>query len=178
MINQTTELQMQAETISQNQKCNLEKCTDTRTTFLDRKFLHAPKSMNEAYHYSRPSAFSRGIEVQLDQAKLIFVSGTASIGSEGQTLHNGNFRAQAWRAFKNARAVLNDAGANWQDVIKTTIFLKDIDAYYEAFNEVRCSYFKNVGLESYPASTCVEAKLCREDLLVEMELIAVVQNNY
>jgi 2-iminobutanoate/2-iminopropanoate deaminase len=142
----------------------------------DRRPLHAPKAMCEAYHYSRPSAFSRGTEVDLGMARLIFVSGTASVGPKGETLHVWDFRAQAWLAFENARAVLNDARADWHDVVKATVFLKDIATYYAAFNEVRCEYFRKIGLDVYPASTCVQAKLCRDELLVEMELIAVVRN--
>jgi len=144
----------------------------------DRRALHAPQAMSEAYHYPKPSAFNRGMEVDLGVARLVFVSGTASIGRNGETLHGWNFRSQAWQAFENARAVLNDAGADWHDVVKVTIFLKDIATYYAAFNEVRCAYFKKVGLDVYPASTCVEAKLCRDQLLVEMELIAVVRNSF
>jgi 2-iminobutanoate/2-iminopropanoate deaminase len=148
---------------------------DLRVT--DRQPLHVPKAMCEAYHYRKPSAFSRGMEVNLGAARLIFVSGTASIGRNGQTLHPFDFQAQAWQAYRNTEVVLSNAGADWNDVVKATIFLKDISKYYDALNEVRRAYFKSVGLETYPASTCVEAKLCREQLLVEMELIAVVQNN-
>jgi 2-iminobutanoate/2-iminopropanoate deaminase len=130
--------------------------------------------MCEAYHYDEPAAFSRGMVVPLGDVRLVFVSGTASVGSNGETLYPGDFHAQARRAYENARAVLNDAGADWCDVVKATIFLKDITASYADLNEVRCEYFREVGLKTYPASTCVEAKLCREDLLVEMELLAVV----
>jgi 2-iminobutanoate/2-iminopropanoate deaminase len=143
---------------------------------LDRQTLHAPKAMCEAYRYSKPSAFSRGMEVDLGVARLVFVSGTASVGPNGETLHGWDFRAQAWQAFENARAVLKDAGADWHDVVKATIFLKDITTCYATFNEVRCAYFKKIGLDVYPASTCVQAKLCRDQLLVEMELIAVVKD--
>ena len=142
---------------------------------LERSAIHVPEAMNEAYEYLRPSAFSRGMEVRLPGARLIFVSGTASVGPKGESLHNGNFRAQAGQAFDNARAVLQNAGADWQDVVKTTVFLKDIAAHYAEFNEVRCAYFQELGLESYPASTCVEARLCRDELLIEMELVAVVE---
>ena len=130
--------------------------------------------MCEAYEYDSPVAFSRGMEVQLPGAKLIFVSGTASVGPDGETLHAGDPRAQARRMYENARAVLRSAGADWKDVVKATVFLKDIAADYVAFDEVRREYFCQVGLEVYPASTCVQARLCRDDLLVEMELVAIV----
>jgi len=142
-----------------------------------RRALHVPDSMNEACEYEKPSAFSRGMEISLPAgARLVFVSGTASVGAGGESLHPGDFRAQARRAFENARAVLREAGADWPDVIKTTIFLKDIAGDYAEFNEVRCAYFAEVGLKPYPASTCVEARLCREELLVEMELLAIIED--
>jgi len=173
MINHAIQSEMQAGRIPADSYS-----TETNSMPLDRRPLSAYQAMCEAYHYSKPSAFSRGMEVDIGAARLIFISGTASVGPNGQTLHKGDFRAQAWQAFENARAVLNDAGADWKDVVKATIFLKDIATCYKAFNEVRCAYFKKVGLEVYPASTCVEARLCRDDLLVEMELIAVVRKDY
>jgi len=140
----------------------------------ERRTLHVPEAMCEAYDYPLPSAFSRGMEVALPGARLIFVSGTASVGPGGESLHAGNFRKQARCAFENARAVLKSAGADWPDVVKATIFIKDIGSYYREFNEVRCQYFSDVGISRYPASTCIEAKLCREELLVEMDMTAVV----
>lgn len=140
-----------------------------------RRPLHVREVMCEAYDYPKASDFSRGMEVSLPGARLIFVSGTASVGPNGETLYPGDFRAQARRTFDNARAVLLSADADWPDVVKTTVFLKDIAAHYGEFNAVRSSYFREMGLETYPASTCVEARLCREELLIEMELVAVVE---
>jgi len=141
---------------------------------LRRRALQAPEAMCEAYHYASPVAFSRGMEVRLPGARMVFVSGTASVGPDGRTLHAGDFAAQARRAYQNAAAVLASAGATWRDVVKATVFLRDIARDYAAFNAARAAYFKDAGIETYPASTCVEARLCREDLLVEMELIAMV----
>ncbi|MDQ7824184.1 MAG: RidA family protein [Candidatus Eremiobacteraeota bacterium] len=141
---------------------------------IEKKTIHVPEAMCEAYHYPLPSAFSRGMEVRLPGARMVFVSGTASVGREGESLHRGDFRSQARQAFENARAVLKSAGADWADVVKATIFIKDIKEHYMAFNEVRCAYFKEMGVREYPASTCIEATLCRDDLLVEMDMTAVV----
>ena len=143
---------------------------------IKRRALCVPEAMCEAYDYPKPSAFSRGLEMSLPGARLVFVSGTASVGPNGESLHKGDLRAQARRAFENARSVLRSAGADWRDVVKTTVFLKDIAANYDVFNEERCAYFDELRLNPYPASTCVEAKLCREELLVEMEALAVVED--
>jgi len=144
------------------------------TPAVRRRPLRAPAVMCEPHDFQPPCAFSRGMEVVLPGARMVFVSGTASVGPDGETLHHRDFRAQARRAFQNARALLRNAGADWHDVVKMTVFLKDIDTQYGPFNEVRSAYFREIGLGRYPASTCVEARLCRHDLLVEMELIAVV----
>jgi 2-iminobutanoate/2-iminopropanoate deaminase len=140
--------------------------------------LHVPESMCEAYDYDAPSAFSRGMTVSIGGARLVFVSGTASVGPRGESLYPGDFAAQARRAFENARAVLQSAGGEWKDVVKITIFIKDIARYYGDFNRVRCDYFREMNVMPYPASTCVEAKLCRDDLLVEMEMIAVIKEKH
>lgn len=110
---------------------------------LRRRALHAPAAMCEAYDYPRPSAFSRGFEVAGNGARLVFVSGTASVGPAGETLHAGDFAAQARRAFENVRAVLADGGADWRDVVKVTVFLRDIASCYARFNEVRSAYFRH-----------------------------------
>lgn len=144
---------------------------------LKRRALHAAEAMCEAYDYANPVAFSRGMEVCLPGARMIFVSGTASVGADGRSLHKGDLAAQARRAFENAGAVLAGAGAGWRDVVKATVFLRDIDRDYQEFNEVRKAFFRDVGLEAYPASTCVEARLCRPDLLVEMEMLAIVADD-
>jgi 2-iminobutanoate/2-iminopropanoate deaminase len=133
--------------------------------------------MCEAYDYTKPAAFSRGMAVTAGNAQIVFVSGTASVGPDGSTMHAGDFAAQARLAFENARAVLQDAGADWRDVAKVTVFLKDIGAHYADFNRARNAYFEEIGLRTFPASTCIEARLCRNDLLVEMEMIAVIRND-
>ena len=137
------------------------------------KAINVPESMCEAYHYEKPSAFSRGAETMIGDKKIVFVSGTASIGSDGKTKHKGDFVEQAKLMFSNVTDVLRNAGVTWDDVIKTTIYLRDIDRDYELFNEVRSSFYDSIGVNPYPASVCVEAKLCRSDLLLEMEATAI-----
>lgn len=141
---------------------------------LQRRPISASDAMCEAYYYAKPSAFSRGMEVRLPGARMIFVSGTASVGPDGQSLHVGDFRRQTRQVFANAAQVLRSAGADWRDVVKTTIFLKHMSRDYAAFNEERIAFFRDARVAPFPASTCVEAGICRDELLVEMELIAIV----
>jgi 2-iminobutanoate/2-iminopropanoate deaminase len=142
---------------------------------ITRRALSAPEAMCEAYDYQKPVAFSRGMEVMAPGARMIFVSGTAAVGEDGKSLFPGDFRRQARRAFENARSVLAAGRADWKDVVKVTIYLRDIGRDYAALNAVRNAYFAEMGIEVFPASTCVEARLCRDDLLVEMDMIAVAE---
>lgn len=147
-----------------------------RTNFKEetmKKAINVPKAMCEAYYYNKPAAFSRGMEVLLGNKNVVFVSGTASVGPDGKTKHIGNFTKQAHLMFDNVTEVLRSSSMNWHDVVRTTIYIRDIDRDYEEFNKIRKSFYDSLGLNPYPASTCVEAKLCRSNLLVEMEAIAI-----
>ena len=130
--------------------------------------------MEEAYDYEKPSAFSRGMAVKIKpDTEMVFISGTASIGENGETLHKGSFKNQSKRMFENIAGILEKEGLKWNNVVKTTIYIRDIDRDYEEFNIVRKEFYDKIGLQTYPASVCVEAKLCRSDLLIEMELIVI-----
>ncbi len=146
------------------------------TTCMKKNPVKAPSVLNEAYDYEKPAAFSRGLKVEvLSPATLIYISGTASVNERGETIHKDDFRSQTNRTFQNITALLESAGATWRDVVKTTVFLKDIKRDYEALNEVRCGFYEKQGLSFYPSSTCVQAPLCREDLLVEIEAQAIIR---
>ena len=91
------------------------------------------------------------------------------------SVHIGDFRAQMRRTYQNITALLAAEGATWHDIVRTTCYLRDIDRDYAEFNEERTAFFKEQGLDPLPASTGIEAKLCRPELLVEMEAIAMFQ---
>jgi len=135
--------------------------------------VSAPEVLNEAYHYERPSSFSRAMRVEVGNVVVLLISGTASVDEYGKSVHIGDFRAQTRRMFKNVSALLYHGGATWKDVVRTWYYLRDIDRDYAAFNEERTAFYKEVGLDPLPASTGVQAKLCRPELLVEMEAVAV-----
>lgn len=132
--------------------------------------------LNEAYHYDRPSSFSRGMRIDLGGLILLLISGTASIDEHGQTVHVGDFRGQARRTFHNITGLLAAEGATWKDIVRTTCYLRDIDRDYGTFNEERTAFYQSQGLDPLPASTAVEAKLCRAELLVEIEAIAMFRS--
>lgn len=127
--------------------------------------------LNEAYAYG--SAFSRGMRIDLNGLTILLISGTASIDEEGRTVHVGDLRAQTRRTFDNISGLLASEGASWHDVVRTTCYLRDIERDYKAFNEERTAFYKKRQLDPLPASTGIQAILCRPDLLVEIEAIAM-----
>lgn len=147
-----------------------------------RTIMHAPvrkraitnhEVLNEAYSYAKPSSFSRGMRIDLNGVTILLISGTASIDEKGISVHIGDFRAQMHRMLSNVTGLLANEGATWHDIVRTTIYLRDIDRDYDAFNEERTAFFQKLGLDPLPASTCIQAHLCRPELLVEMEAIAM-----
>jgi len=137
--------------------------------------ISCPETINEAYHYPRPSSFSRGMRVDLCGLAILLISGTASIDECGRSVHKGDVRAQTRRTFQNIKKLLESEGATWKDVVRTTCYLKDMERDYDAFNEERTAFYKAEQLDPLPASTGIQATLCRPELLVEIEAIAILR---
>jgi 2-iminobutanoate/2-iminopropanoate deaminase len=129
--------------------------------------------LNEAYAYAKPSSFSRGMRIDLNGLTILLISGTASIDENGQSVHIGDFRAQMRRTLSNITGLLESEGATWHDIVRTSCYLRDIDRDYDAFNQERTSFYKEQGLDPLPASTGIQAHLCRPELLIEIEAIAM-----
>ncbi len=138
-----------------------------------KKAIVAKQVLNEAYDYPKPSSFSRGLRLDIKGVTILMISGTASIDENGKTVHEGDFRAQCLRTYQNITALLAAEGATWKDIVRTTCYLRDIERDYALFNEIRTQFFKEQGLDPLPASTGIQAILCRPDLLVEMEAMAI-----
>ncbi len=131
------------------------------------------ETLNEAYHYAKPSSFSRGMRLDIGDLVVLLISGTASIDENGVSVHIGDFRAQLHRTYENITKLLAAEGATWKDIVRTTCYLRDIERDYEAFNEERTKFFAEQGLDPLPASTGIQAILCRPELLIEIEAIAM-----
>jgi 2-iminobutanoate/2-iminopropanoate deaminase len=144
---------------------------------VSKKAISAPRALNEAYDYERPSSFSRGLRLDIKGVTILLISGTASVDEYGRSVHEGDFRAQTWRAYQNITALLEAEGATWKDVVRTTCYLRDIERDYAAFNKIRTEFFKQQGLNPLPASTGIQAILCRPDLLIEMEAMAIFESD-
>ena len=135
--------------------------------------VHAPSVLKEAYDYRKPSSFSRALHFELGGHKVLLISGTASVNDNGKPEHIGDFKAQLWRTYRNITTILEVEGMTWHDVVRTTNYLRDIERDYNEFNKIRTTFFDWHGLDPLPASTGIQARLCWETLLVEIEAIAV-----
>jgi enamine deaminase RidA (YjgF/YER057c/UK114 family) len=142
---------------------------------VSKKAIEAPEVLNEAYHYQAPSSFSRGLRLDIKGVTILMISGTASVDERGNSINLGDFRAQTWRTYQNISALLESEGATWKDIVRTTCYLRDIERDYAAFNEIRTEFFKQEGLVPLPASTGIQAILCRPDLLIEIEAMAIFE---
>ena len=144
---------------------------------IPKKAVSAPEVLNEAYDYPKPSSFSRALRLDIKGVTILLISGTASVDEYGRTVHAGDFGAQTRRTYWNITRLLKAEGATWKDIVRTTCYLRDIDRDYAVFNEERTAFYKEQGLDPLPASTGVQAKLCRPELLVEIEAIAVFRSH-
>jgi 2-iminobutanoate/2-iminopropanoate deaminase len=133
--------------------------------------------LNEAFAYAKPSSFSRGMRIDLNGLTILLISGTASIDEAGKSVHVGDFRAQMRRTLANITGLLASEGCTWHDIVRTTCYLRDIERDYEAFNEERTAFYKEQGLDPLPASTGIQAILCRPELLIEIEAIAMFRSD-
>jgi 2-iminobutanoate/2-iminopropanoate deaminase len=103
--------------------------------------------------------------------KLLFVSGQISIDpSTNQLVHMGDVVKQTEQVMANLAAILTKAGASWSDVVKTGVFLKDMNDFV-TMNGVYGQYFDEA---TAPARACVEVARLPKDVLVEIDCIAVI----
>lgn len=109
--------------------------------------------------------YSQGIIVN----NMFYSSGQIPLTSAG-ILVTGDIEAQTHQVFANLKAVLTEAGASLDTVIKTTVFIKDMNDFAR-LNEVYAEYFG----EHKPARSCVEVARLPKDVLVEIEVIALVK---
>jgi len=98
---------------------------------------------------------------------LIFTSGQLSIDPKTGKMIEGDIEAKTRRALENLKAVLEPYSIGLENVVKTTIFLKDMDNFSRV-NKIYAEYFK----EKFPARSCVEVSRLPKDAEIEIETIA------
>ena len=99
---------------------------------------------------------------------MIYTSGMIPIIPETGELETGDIKAQARQAIKNLVTLLEEAGSNASSVVKTTVFIKDMNDF-ASINEVYAEFFT----DNYPARSCVEVARLPKDVLIEIEAVAL-----
>ena len=103
--------------------------------------------------------------------QMLFVAGQIPLDPQsGNIVGEGDITAQTQQVMVNLEAILTEAGANWSDVVKTSVFLTDL-ANFSSMNQVYAEYFVE---DTAPARACVEVSRLPKDVLVEIECIAVI----
>lgn len=109
--------------------------------------------------------YEQGIVVN----NMFYSSGQIPLTADGE-LVEGDIEEQTHQVFRNLQAVLEEANASLETVVKTTVFLKNMEDF-PTMNEVYGQYFK----EHKPARSCVEVARLPKDVLVEIEVVALVK---
>lgn len=114
------------------------------------------------------SSFNRAVELDMTDQRCIYVSGTASIAPEGHTVFVDDIEGQIARTMEVIYAILESRDMGWEDTYRLIAYFKD-SAHFELLSK----YCESQGISELPIA-CVKDDICRDDLLFEMELDAVV----
>ncbi|MBO9998664.1 MAG: RidA family protein [Cyanobacteria bacterium SID2] len=102
--------------------------------------------------------------------QTIFVAGQIPLNTDGKLVASGDITGQTKQVMENLGAILKAAGASFADVVKTTVFLADMNDFV-AMNTVYAQYFDEANA---PARAAVEVSRLPKDVLVEIECVAVI----
>lgn len=108
--------------------------------------------------------YSQAIKV----GDLIYTSGQLALNPETGDLVNDEIQAATRRSLDNIKAILEEAGSSLDKVVKSTIFLSDMENFAKV-NEVYGEYFS----EHKPARSCIEVARLPKDALIEIEVVAL-----
>ena len=124
---------------------------------------------NQVIHTENAPAAIGPYSQAVKAGNLLFVSGQVPFVPETMEIVEGDVKAQTAQSLKNLQAISKEAGADFSNVVKTTVFIKDMNEFAQ-INEVYAEYFG----ENKPARACVEVARLPKDVKVEIELIAVL----
>ena len=121
------------------------------------------------YAPPRGGIFSTAIEAPA--GRTVYVSGLTSRNKAGDIVGKGDIRVQTETILTNMQIILEEVGATMGDIVKLTVFIRDMELFDE-IHDIRRSYFE----APYPASSMVEVSMLADpDLLIEIEAVAVVE---
>ena len=101
---------------------------------------------------------------------MVFTSGQIAINPETNMVEATDIKGQTEQIMQNLKEVLREAGSSFENAIKTTCFIADMNDFGD-FNEIYAKYFT-----TKPARSCVAVKTLPKNVLAEVEVIAVVSN--
>lgn len=113
--------------------------------------------------------YSQAVEVSTTSSNLLFTSGQIPIDSVTGNVVSGGIKEQTRQVILNIKAILEEDGLTLNNVVKTTVFMKDMNDF-AAMNEVYAEFFGS----SKPARSTVEVARLPKDVLVEIETISFV----
>ncbi|MBR1222221.1 RidA family protein [Bradyrhizobium sp. U87765 SZCCT0131] len=117
-----------------------------------------------------PPGYSQVVEVRAN--RLVFIAGQTALDASGEIVGRGDIAAQAAQVFRNLEIALRAAGCTAADLVKLTVFLRDM-THLAAYREARNRFFATVTPPAAPAVTLVEvSRLYGPDFLIEIEAIA------
>jgi enamine deaminase RidA (YjgF/YER057c/UK114 family) len=132
--------------------------------------------MSEKKFINPPGLKALGMYSNVACAKggtLVFISGQVAVDAEGKVVGKGDIQAQAVQVFENLKLALGAAGATFEDVLKFTIFIKNLTP--DARKSVMSVRNRHISQTHPPAATMVGIdQLVEDDLLVEVEAVAMV----
>ncbi len=131
------------------------------------QYLQALSHLNPTYEYG--VTFERATAVHYGDRKHIFLSGTASINNKGEILYEGDIEKQTYRMWENCDALLQEANGSLDNLVQMLIYLRDT-ADYHLVKQLFDKRFPNT------PKVIVLAPVCRPGWLIEMEGIAIVEN--
>ncbi len=109
--------------------------------------------------------YSQGVSV----GRFIFVSGQLPMDPGTMKIVEGGIEVQTKQALENLKAVLDEAGTCINNVVKTTLFIKDMEEF-STINKIYATYFR----DNKPARACVEVARLPMDVKIEIEAIAII----
>ncbi|KAB3533111.1 RidA family protein [Alkaliphilus serpentinus] len=124
--------------------------------------------MNKPINTSKAPAAIGPYSQAIEAGNMIFVSGQIPFVPETMTLVSEDVQDQTKQSLENLKAILEEAGYTLNDVVKTTVFIKDMNEF-GLINEVYAKYFT----DNKPARACVEVARLPKDVKVEIDAVAV-----
>jgi enamine deaminase RidA (YjgF/YER057c/UK114 family) len=119
-----------------------------------------------------PSGYSQVVDVRAK--RIIFIAGQTALDLKGELIGKGDFAAQAEQVFQNLTAALQSVGCTASNLVKLTVFVRDIDNL-STYREARNRFFATSTPPAAPAVTLVEvSKLYGPDFMIEIEAVAAV----